>query len=148
MGLYNLQLSIDQIKTNNLKIKRALKQKKNCINFSCSRSNKVQYQPPYDGKSYHNASHYSWAAINKTTIEQKPLIDQKTLRHAKKFLQDFAKQEGTNTQPLFMAVGFRKPHTPLIFPEEFLQFYPEEDIHLAAFRDLPKNFPPVAWNPK
>ena len=77
-------------------------------------------------------------------------MDQKTLRHAKQFLQDFAKPEGTNTRrrPLFMAVGFHKPHTPLIFPEEFLQFYPEEDIHLAAFRDLPKNFPAVAWNQK
>ena len=43
-------------------------------------------------------------------------------------------------------LDFRKPHEPLIFPEEFLEHYPKEDIRLGAFRRLPKNFPLVSWN--
>ena len=105
------------------------------------------YIPPYDRTSYRNATSYSWAAVNKKTIARNPLCDQRTLSRAKALLKKFATPHGKHAgQPFFVAVGFRKPHAPLVFPEEFLQFYPKEDIQLAAFRDLPKNLPPVAWN--
>ena len=105
------------------------------------------FNPPYDDKFYPNATDYSWTAVNKTAIARSPLCDQRTLRRAKALLQEFTSPNGKHAgQPFFVAVGFRKPHAPLFFPEEFLQFYPKEDVQLAAFRDIPKNLPPVAWN--
>ena len=105
------------------------------------------YNPPYDEQFYPNATDYSWTAVNKSAIAKHPLCDQRTLSRAKALLQEFATPHGKHAgQPFFVAVGFRKPHAALVFPEEFLQFYPEEDILLAAFRDLPRNLPPVAWN--
>ena len=43
-------------------------------------------------------------------------------------LQKFA---GTG-EPFFMAVGFHKPHLPFVFPEKFLDLYPEDSIQLPT----------------
>ncbi len=45
----------------------------------------------------------------------------------------------------FIAVGFHKPHLPFVFPEEFLQFYPKEDIHLPDNPFVPVDTPAIAW---
>ncbi len=42
------------------------------------------------------------------------------------------------TQPWFLAVGFRATHSPIVFPEEYLQFYPLENISVP-----PNLYPPL-----
>jgi arylsulfatase A-like enzyme len=45
---------------------------------------------------------------------------------------DFAREylQGTHEQPFFLAVGLRKPHTPLTVPKEFFDLYPLETVQL------------------
>ncbi|PIN98156.1 hypothetical protein AB205_0023390 [Aquarana catesbeiana] len=47
----------------------------------------------------------------------------------------------------FLAVGYHKPHIPFRFPKDFLKLYPIENISLAPDPDIPRNLPPVAYNP-
>ena len=52
-----------------------------------------------------------------------------------------------DARPLFLAVGFHKPHIPLKFPKEFSRLYPLESIALPLMRRKPEAMPQVAWNP-
>ena len=54
-----------------------------------------------------------------------------------------------NDHPLFLAVGFHKPHIPLKFPIEYTSLYPIDSIELPSLkrRSRPANLPEVAWNP-
>ncbi|XP_075043431.1 iduronate 2-sulfatase [Mixophyes fleayi] len=47
----------------------------------------------------------------------------------------------------FLALGYHKPHIPFRFPKEFLKLYPIGNISLVPDPDVPKNLPPVAYNP-
>ncbi|XP_065194417.1 ulvan-active sulfatase-like [Sycon ciliatum] len=49
-------------------------------------------------------------------------------------------------KPFFIAVGFHKPHLPFIFPKNYLDYYPEENITIAADPFPPKDMPPIAWS--
>ena len=66
---------------------------------------------------------------------------------ATKFAVDTLKKYNFSSKPLFMALGFHKPHIPLKYPEKYRQLYPLNKIKLAEFRSRPKNMPSVAWNP-
>ena len=44
-------------------------------------------------------------------------------------LNELAKSN--NEEPFFLAVGFLRPHTPLIAPQKYFDMYPLEDIQLA-----------------
>ncbi|KAK7491961.1 hypothetical protein BaRGS_00016807, partial [Batillaria attramentaria] len=58
-------------------------------------------------------------------------------------LQEYAQDP---QQPFFLAVGFKKPHLPFLFPEQYMDLYPESvDIPLAEHRDVNTNLPPVVW---
>ena len=46
----------------------------------------------------------------------------------------------------FVAVGFRKPHAPFVFPESMLTFYPESTIRLPDNPYIPQDMPYSAWN--
>lgn len=51
----------------------------------------------------------------------------------------------TTGRPFFLAVGFRKPHTPWRFPAPFLTFYPNvSEIDVAKHGVLDKSVPPIA----
>jgi iduronate 2-sulfatase len=47
-------------------------------------------------------------------------------------------------RPFLLAVGFLKPHLPFTAPKKYWDLYREEDIPLAAARDLPRDMPAVA----
>ncbi|XP_053400576.1 iduronate 2-sulfatase-like [Mercenaria mercenaria] len=45
-----------------------------------------------------------------------------------------------------MAVGYRKPHLPFVFPESFMEhYYPKDSIQLPANPYAPVNMPTIAW---
>merc|ERR1711899_3987 len=48
-------------------------------------------------------------------------------------------------QQFFLAVGFRKPHLPFIYPESYLSQYPTEDISLPNNLYSPAYMPDYAW---
>ncbi|CAN9514690.1 unnamed protein product [Ophioblennius macclurei] len=50
-------------------------------------------------------------------------------------------------QPLFLAVGFHKPHIPFRIPQEYLSLYPLDKMPPPPDPDVPELLPPVAYNP-
>lgn len=88
-------------------------------------------------------------------VDQQPggsLPDIETTEFATAWLRSWAMQAKTKTknainQPFFMAVGYHKPHIPLKFPQQFLDFYPIENVPLAPNDRRPQGLPDVAWNP-
>ncbi|CAH1772918.1 unnamed protein product, partial [Owenia fusiformis] len=61
---------------------------------------------------------------------------------AKEFMNEIASGE---SKPFFLGVGFYKPHLPWVFPDRYLQYYPEEDIALPSNPYPPENMPDIAW---
>ena len=47
--------------------------------------------------------------------------------------------ESKNDKPFFLAVGFVRPHTPLIAPKKYFDMYPLEDIQLANILENDKD---------
>ena len=100
------------------------------------------YQPP--NLNYWSGFNTSWLAVSPDVLKKKPLPDDQTAHHAIKTLQELA-PAAQNGQPFFLAAGFHKPHLPFIFPEEFLDFYPEESIKLPDNPYAPVGLPDLAW---
>ena len=61
-------------------------------------------------------------------------------------LREAGKDYADNGTPFFIAYGTFKPHTPFIFPERFLDYYPEEVIQLPRNPYVPVNMPEKAWS--
>ena len=61
-------------------------------------------------------------------------------------LREAGKDYTDNGTPFFVAYGTFKPHTPFVFPERFLDYYPEESIGLPENPYAPVNMPETAWN--
>ncbi len=79
------------------------------------------------------------------------LNDEEQANWAVERLAEFSKSESDD--PFFLAVGFFRPHTPLIAPQRFFDLYPLDELQLPATKEndrvdchfetiLPK------WNPK
>ena len=81
-------------------------------------------------------------AVSNEEIEEVPLQDDLIALHAIDILHELAE---TPDQPFFLAVGFKKPHLPFVFPEAFLDYYPEEDMQLPTIPYAPVDMPRVAW---
>ena len=56
--------------------------------------------------------------------------DEINAKWAEDKLNEFASSD--NEQPFFLAVGFLRPHTPLIAPQKYFDMYPLDSIQLAA----------------
>ncbi len=69
-------------------------------------------------------SHTMWWASLKTADQDTP--DGFVARKAAGILKDAAGQE----KPIFLAVGFRRPHAPFAVPKHYLDMYPQESIEL------------------
>ncbi|KAK7072874.1 hypothetical protein SK128_018164, partial [Halocaridina rubra] len=80
------------------------------------------------------------------------LPDIQTTEYVTHWLEEKAKLDKVSAEiqeskPFFIAVGYHKPHIPLKFPVEYLDFYPLHTVPLAPNNYLPKGMPSVAWNP-
>ena len=90
----------------------------------------------------------SWRAFMDEEIEEVGgLQDQNSATYAVEKLQELAPGALLGIRPFFLAFGVRKPHLPWDFPEEFLEYYPEEDIELPANPYVPSDMPGSAWDP-
>ena len=57
-----------------------------------------------------------------------------------------ARAEGDGEEEnFFVAVGFHKPHLPFVFPKDFLDFYPNDEIQLPPNQFAPDEMPTIAW---
>ena len=66
--------------------------------------------------------------------------------HAVATLQNIsAARANGDATPFFVAVGFHKPHLPFVFPEKYLELYPEDAIRLPENPYAPYRMPRVAW---
>ena len=48
--------------------------------------------------------------------------------------------------PFFLAWGIHKPHLPFLFPEEYLDLYPEDSISLPNNPYVPEGMPDIAYS--
>ena len=48
--------------------------------------------------------------------------------------------------PFFIGWGLHRPHLPFVFPEEFLELYPEDTISLPDNPFVPEGMPEQAWS--
>ena len=74
-----------------------------------------------------------------------PLPDQQIADQAISTLRTVANDTKVGKN-FFVAVGFRKPHAPFVFPESMLTFYPESVIRLPDNPHIPQDMPYAAWN--
>lgn len=108
----------------------------------------VSWSVPYwhaPNLAYWISEKYIWKAVNKSEREAKPLPDEQIAQHALETLRDLAPGAISGDKPFFLGVGFHKPHLPFVFPEEFLELYPLENIRVPDNNYAPVDMPPVAW---
>ncbi len=67
-----------------------------------------------------------------TETDRDPTTDELNGRWAVEHLKAFAKNPGG--KPFFMGVGFIRPHTPLIVPQEYFDRFPLETIELPLIK--------------
>ncbi|XP_008300793.1 iduronate 2-sulfatase [Stegastes partitus] len=92
-----------------------------------------------DGKLHVNLL----CAVNVTEQPGGTLPDLESADEAVRLL----KSRAGSQQPFFLGVGFHKPHIPFRIPQEYLSLYPLDKMTLAPDPDVPKQLPPVAYNP-
>ncbi|MFP5041558.1 sulfatase-like hydrolase/transferase [Parasediminibacterium sp. JCM 36343] len=49
-------------------------------------------------------------------------------------------------KPFFLAVGYHKPHLPLVSPKKYWDLYKREDMPLAKFQQHSKNGKDIAYH--
>ena len=90
----------------------------------------------------------SWLAVPDADLVADPLKDMKIKDAALDKLDELGPKFKNDNEPFFLAVGFHKPHLPFVFPESFLDYYPEADIGLPDddSKYVPEDFPKIAWH--
>jgi iduronate 2-sulfatase len=109
----------------------------------------ISWTEPYfdkDDEHWRFAEQYSWYAVDDAETLKYPLPDHLIAQHAKQTLERLAPKARTGEQPFFVAVGFRRPHLPWVFPKSFLNFYPMDRIRLPKNPFASVNLPEYAWS--
>lgn len=102
-------------------------------------------EPYFHGHSLFDIKH-SWEAIPDSNLTNKPLVDRQIADHAIASLRTFAPGAKYGHDNFFLAVGFKRPHLPFVFPESVMQkYYPRSSIHLPSNPYAPVNMPKIAW---
>ncbi|XP_052771255.1 iduronate 2-sulfatase-like [Mya arenaria] len=102
--------------------------------------------PYFHATTYWENRDNSWKAIPDGMLKEKPLVDFQIKEQALKTLNEFTSGGQYEGKPFFIAVGFHRPHLPFVFPESYLQYYPEEQIRLPTNEYAPVDMPSVAWS--
>ncbi|XP_045763330.1 iduronate 2-sulfatase [Maniola jurtina] len=79
------------------------------------------------------------------TVKTQPdntLPDLETLNYSIDILN-----QRNRSKPLFLAVGFHKPHIPLRYPHKYLKRVPISEVKPPSHSHMPKGMPSVAWHP-
>ena len=103
------------------------------------------YFRPSNGKWGNYYNHTAWYAADVSRTEKYPLVDQQIAARARHMLKEFALKARTGEQPFLLAVGFKKPHLPWLFPANYLDLYPVENISLPTHPHAPIDMPETAW---
>lgn len=83
--------------------------------------------------------------VNTKTQPEHTLPDIQSLAEAKRLLCHRCHQ--SPHRPLFLAVGFHKPHIPFRFPRRYLRYHHINKFRKNDFSHVPINLPTVAFNP-
>lgn len=100
---------------------------------------KWSWSEPYFSGHDPIGSEKSWMAVSKKVTDATPLQDTQVMERAKTILARVGKMD----KPFFVAVGFHKPHLPMVSPAQFFDYY--KTVELARNPYAPVNMPSVAW---
>ena len=89
---------------------------------------------------------YSWQLVEPEIDIQYPQKDRFLTDYAKEKLRERAPDALAGVQPFFLALGFARPHLPLIAAREYFELYPEQNVSIASNRYVPENLPSIAWS--
>ncbi len=92
--------------------------------------------------SYWKKETRAWRPVHAAERNSHPLPDEVVTEEALSKLRQLS--AGNFSKPLFLAVGFTQPHMPVVFPEEFLAYYPLESVPFPANPDIPEGYPETA----
>ena len=84
----------------------------------------------------------SWEAVSEGT----KLVDSLEADWVIEKLGQLAPEALAGEENFFLGWGLRKPHLPFIFPEQFADLYPEQDIQLPSNPWAPEAMPNIAWS--
>lgn len=82
--------------------------------------------------------------VNIKTQPEHTLPDMQSVSEAKRLLCHRCRH---SSQPLFLAVGFHKPHIPFRFPRKYLGYHHIDKFRKNDFSHVPYDLPTVAFNP-
>lgn len=105
-------------------------------------------EPYFTGKPLVDVEHErSWMAVPKAVTEKMPLWDTQIVQHALAVLHNIGsrRREGQDARRFFVAMGFHKPHLPFVFPEAYLDHYPQSAVSLPSNPFAPAGMPSIAW---
>ena len=103
------------------------------------------YYMPDKSMNHYETFDFSWRAVSPTERKQIALPDDLITEFAIKTLKELASTSKSGTQPFFLAVGFQRPRPPIVYPEEYSDYYPLDDIRLPPNPYVPIDMPYVAW---
>lgn len=79
---------------------------------------------------------YPEGLISNEAVRRLNFYGQQQKEHAK---------QGTDPQPFFLAVGFKRPHLAFKAPRRYFDLYPNSTIKLAKYKHRPTGTPDVAF---
>ena len=103
------------------------------------------YFMPQESMDYYETFDLSWRAVTPAERNQLALPDDLVTDFAIETLKDLASTAKSGDQNFFLAVGFQRPRLPVVFPEEYADYYPLDDIQFPPNPYLPVDMPYIAW---
>ncbi|ELU08566.1 hypothetical protein CAPTEDRAFT_24029, partial [Capitella teleta] len=86
-----------------------------------------------------------WQAIGTKQRHGRMLLDEAVTINAKRTLRKVAADWKKNEKNFFVAVGLKKPHLKFIFPEEYMEYYPLDDVGMPVNPTASNSTPDIAW---
>ncbi|XP_043266900.1 iduronate 2-sulfatase isoform X2 [Venturia canescens] len=107
------------------------------------RTNRYKNSPVCPGFDASSPAANLVCPVSVASMPRKTLPDLEILKAAKIFIKNHTNDE----RPFFLAVGFEKPHIPLKYPQEYLNYHPLSKFNMVYPYEWPKNVSNVAYNP-